>query len=184
MKTAPDTDNWQEVKAVSEAALPREIVEHIERCRRSPHPESQLIGVLHKVQGHFGHLGGPQLDAVAQLLGVPAAKVTGVATFYHFFRLSARGQFVISVCMGTACYVRGADKVAQKLREELGIGFGETTKDGLFSLDQTRCLGTCGLAPVLMVNEEIIPNVTPDQVPGLLEKYAAQARAKAAAGPS
>ena len=97
--------------------------------------ESQLIAVLHKVQAQFGYLGDAHFDAVAQLLQVPAAKVAGVASFYHFFRLKPRGKFMINVCLGTACYVKGADRVAQKVIEELGITWGETSKDGVFTLE-------------------------------------------------
>ncbi|HOX28362.1 MAG TPA: NADH-quinone oxidoreductase subunit NuoE [bacterium] len=153
------------------AVLPESILSYIEECKKSTEPKSCLISILHKVQAHFGYLGVEQLDAVAQLIQIPTAKVTGVATFYHFFRLVPRGRFIINVCMGTACYVKGADRIAEKFRQELGIDFGETTKDGLFSLEATRCLGTCGLAPVVMIGEQVHGQLTPDQVPALLEKY-------------
>jgi NADH:ubiquinone oxidoreductase subunit E len=107
---------------------------------------------------------------------VPAAKVAGVAGFYHFFRLRPRGRFMINVCLGTACYVKGADRVAQKLMDELGITWGETSKDGLFTLEGSRCLGTCGLAPVVMVGGQIHGNVTPDQIPLILDAYLRKAR--------
>jgi NADH:ubiquinone oxidoreductase subunit E len=175
------TENWPEVEAAAKAVLGPEISDYIGRCRREPRPDSQLIAVLHKVQGHFGHLGQSQLDAVAQLLQVPAAKVAGVASFYHYFRLKPRGRFVINVCMGTACYVKGAESVAQKLMSELGITWGETSTDGIFTLEGARCLGTCGLAPVLMVGEEVHANVTPDDVPVILDKYLKIARAEKAA---
>ena len=165
------TDNREEVRRISAEALTPEIVAFIESCTRGDHATSNLIGVLHRVQHHFGYLGREQLDAVAQLLQVPAAKVTGVATFYHFFRLEPRGRFIINVCLGTACYVKGAERVADRLADELGIAFGETTKDGLFSLESTRCVGTCGLAPVVVIGDKVYGNVTPDQVPGLIEKY-------------
>lgn len=170
MISSASTDNREEVLAACRAALTDDLVRFIETCRQGPEPASQLISVLHRVQGHFGHLGAEQLDAVAQLLGVPAAKVAGVATFYHYFRLQPQGRFMISVCMGTACYVKGADKVAAKFKDELGIEFGQTTTDGLFSIHEARCLGTCGLAPVVMINDEVFGKVTPDQVPALLEK--------------
>ncbi len=166
-----NTDNREEVRRKSMEALTPEIVAHIEACVQDAQPHSHLIGVLHKVQAHFGYLGADQLDAVAQLLQVPTAKVTGVATFYHFFRLEPRGKYVISVCLGTACYVKGAEQVAERLQEELGIQYGETTTDGLFSLEGTRCLGTCGLAPVVMVEDEVFGDMTADQVPALLEKF-------------
>ncbi len=170
------TDNWKSVAGVARAALPPEIVKYIEQCRGEEHSDSLLIAVLHRVQAHFGHLGKRQLDAVAQLMQIPAAQVTGVATFYHFFRLQPRGRFIVSVCLGTACYVKGAEQVARRFQEKLGIGFGQTTADGLFTLESTRCLGTCGLAPVVMVNDQVHANVTPDQVPALLERYARQAQ--------
>jgi len=183
MKPPTTTDNWNEVKAAAEAALPAPIVEFIADCRRREHPESHLISVLHKVQGHFGYLSAERMDAVAQLLQVPAAKVSGVATFYHFFRLRPRGRYVINVCLGTACYVKGADKLVAKLKDELGIDFGETTSDGMFSLEASRCLGTCGLAPVVMFNDDVHPRVTPDQVPVLLQQYLDRARKAPPAAP-
>ncbi len=170
-KSPADTDNRTAVLDRAKEHLPEEIVAFIEQCRNQPRSESQLISVLHKVQAHFGHLGPEQLDAVAQLLQVPAAKVSGVATFYHFFRLTPRGQYVISVCMGTACYVRGAEAVVRKFQDELGIDFGETTGDGVFSLEESRCVGTCGLAPVVMINDRVHGKVTPDDVPVLLNQY-------------
>jgi NADH:ubiquinone oxidoreductase subunit E len=102
--------------------------------------------------------------------------VAGVASFYHFFRLKPRGKYVINVCLGTACYVKGGDRVAQKFMEELGIQWGETSSDGIFTLDAARCLGTCGLAPVVMIDEQIHGNVTPDHVPVILDQYLKEAR--------
>jgi len=165
------TDNWKEVEEFAKKALPEQIVEFIEECKKEPNPESKLIKILQLVQEHYGFLGKTQMDAVAQLLQVPMAKVSGVATFYHFFRLVPRGKYLIRVCLGTACYVKGAERVVDKLKEELGIQFGETTKDGLFSLEGTRCLGCCGLAPVVEINEEIFGQVTPDKIPAILEQY-------------
>jgi NADH-quinone oxidoreductase E subunit len=165
------TDNWKEVEEFAKKALPVQIVKFIEECKKEPNPESKLIKILQLVQEHYGFLGKTQMDAVAQLLQVPMAKVSGVATFYHFFRLVPRGKYLIRVCLGTACYVKGAERVVDKLKEELGIQFGETTKDGLFSLEGTRCLGCCGLAPVVEINEEIFGQVTPDKIPAILEHY-------------
>ncbi len=174
----PNTDNWQEVRQQAVDALPPDVVEFIEQCVQAPHPESQLIAVLHRVQDQFGHLGETQLDAVSQLLRLPHAKVSGVASFYHFFRLQPRGKFLIRICLGTACYVKGGQKVAEKFQEELGIDFGETTSDGLFSLESSRCLGTCGLAPVIMVDDEVQGPITPDDIPSLIEKLMKQAGRK------
>jgi NADH:ubiquinone oxidoreductase subunit E len=166
-----DTDNRDTVFAEARASLPPSIVEYIERCLRDPHPESQLISVLHKVQEHYGYLGRGQMEAAAQLLQVPTAVVSGVATFYHFFRLQPQGKYPIQICLGTACYVKGAERIAARLKQELGIDFGETTKDGLFSLEASRCFGTCGLAPVIMIGGDTYGQVTPDMIPALLEKY-------------
>lgn len=170
------TDNWEQVEAAAKLVLGERLVDYIEQVRAKPNPESQLIAVLHKVQAECGHLAEAHLDAVAQLMQVPAAKVVGVASFYHFFRLKPRGKFMINVCLGTACYVKGAERVAQRIIDELGITWGETSKDGVFTLEGSRCLGTCGLAPVVMIDDEIHGEVTPDQVPALLEKYLKKAR--------
>lgn len=174
-----NTDNWEQVEAAAKAELTPEIVEFIVACHKLPQPSSNLIAALHKVQECFGYLATEKMDAVAQLLRVPAAKVSGVATFYHFFRLQPRGKFMINVCMGTACYVNGAERVAQSFQQELGVDFGQTTTDGLFSLDSALCIGTCALAPVVMINEEVHAMVTPDQVPALLEKAMQSLRTEA-----
>lgn len=165
------TDNWEDVKKEAESVLGEDIVARIHDCRQRENPESHLIGVLHQVQRRFGYLSAEALDAVAQLMQIPAAKVSGVASFYHFFRLVPQGRYSINLCLGTACYVRGAERIAERLKRELGIDFGETTTDGVFTLEGTRCLGSCGLAPVLMIGEDVYGHVTPDQVPGILEKY-------------
>lgn len=177
------TDNWQDVEATAQRVLGESIVEYIQECNAGPEPQSQLIAVLHKVQAQYGYLAEAHLDAVAQLMQIPAAKVAGVASFYHYYRLVPRGRYMINVCLGTACYVKGADRVAQKLIDELGIQFGETTTDGVFTLEGSRCLGTCGLAPVVMIGEEVHAQVTPDQVPAMLERYMAKARKEQAAAP-
>jgi NADH:ubiquinone oxidoreductase subunit E len=165
------TDNWTEIKAACEAALPADVVAFIARHQGTVHSESQLIAILHMVQATSGYLSKEQMNAVAQLAQIPLAKVTGVATFYHYFRLHPRGKHMINVCLGTACYVKGADKIGQRLMNDLGIQFGETTKDGLFSLESTRCLGTCGLAPVVMVDDQIHGPVAPGGVSAILDKY-------------
>jgi len=176
------TDNWEYVQNMSREVLGGPICEFIDACRdpqagTPPQPESQLIAILHRVQAKYGYLNATHLDAVAQLLQVPAATVSGVASFYHFFRLQPRGKFVINVCLGTACYVKGADRVAQRLISELGITWGETSKDGLFSLEAARCVGCCGLAPVVVIDGEVHGEVSPDQVPVILGKYLKKAKA-------
>ena len=179
------TDNWEGLERGFRAMLPEDVLAFIDGNKDKEHSESMLIATLHMVQGHFGHLSPGHLEAVAQLMQVPLAKVTGVATFYHYFRLVPRGKYLINVCLGTACYVKGAEKVAQKLMDELGIQYGETSKDGIFSLESTRCVGTCGLAPVIMIGDEVHGPLTPGQVPNLLESYLARAAADlVAAGPA
>jgi NADH:ubiquinone oxidoreductase subunit E len=174
---ACSTDNWEYVQNMSREVLGESICQFIDECRRQSQPESQLIAILHRVQAAHGYLNAAHLDAVAQLLQVPAAKVSGVASFYHFFRLQPRGKFLISICLGTACYVKGADRVAQRTMDELGITWGETTKDGLFSLEAARCVGTCGLAPVVVIDGQVHGEVNADQVPVILGKYLKKAKA-------
>ena len=106
-------------------------------------------------------------------LGTTLSEVYGVSTFYSQFSLKPKGKHVIGVCLGTACYVKGSQKIIEKLSEELKIQPGDTTDDGLFTLNATRCLGACGLAPVMMIGEEVYGRLTPDQVPGILETYRA-----------
>ena len=173
---ACSTDNWEYVQNMSREVLGDAICQFIDECRRESQPESQLIAVLHRVQGKYGYLNAAHLDAVAQLLQVPAATVAGVASFYHFFRLQPRGKFIISVCLGTACYVKGANSVAQRMISELGITWGETSKDGLFSLEAARCVGCCGLAPVVVIDGEVHGEVNADQVPVILGKYLRKAK--------
>jgi NADH:ubiquinone oxidoreductase subunit E len=171
------TDNWEYVRNMSREVLGAEICAFIDQCRREEQPASQLIAILHRVQAKYGWLNAAHLDAVAQLLQVPAAKVAGVASFYHYFRLQPRGKYMINVCLGTACYVKGADRIAQRLMSELGITWGETSKDGLFSLEAARCVGTCGLAPVVVIDGVVHGEVSADQVPVILGKYLKKAKA-------
>ena len=174
------TDSWEEVKATCLRILPPHIVEFIEKNAKTEHPESNLIATLHMVQAHFGYLGQTQMHAVAQLAQLPYATVTGVATFYHYFRLQPRGKHVINVCLGTACYVKGADKLVARLADDLGVRLGESTKDGLFSLESARCLGTCGLAPVMMVGDQVYGPVTTAEASRILDKYLKEEKAKTA----
>jgi NADH:ubiquinone oxidoreductase subunit E len=102
---------------------------------------------------------------------IPSAHIWGVATFYHYFKLNPPGKFQISVCLGTACYVKGSGDIMEALKDQLGIDVGETTEDGVFSLEGARCLGACGLAPVIMVNDKIHGDLTTDKVRKLIEGY-------------
>lgn len=151
--------------------LPEDIVAYIKDQVSREHGESYLIAVLQKVQERFGYLPKESMDEVSQLMQIPSAKVTGVATFYHFFTFKPKGEFKITVCMGTACFVRGAGAVIERLRELLCIEDGETTPDGKFSLESARCLGACALAPIMVVNERVYGNVAAGDVAGILEEY-------------
>ncbi|MCG8571663.1 MAG: NADH-quinone oxidoreductase subunit NuoE [Spirochaetes bacterium] len=148
--------------------LDKSIITFIEECKSKANSESFLISILHKVQGKYGYLSQEHMQEVAETLGVPASTVSGVATFYHFFRLTPRGKYNISVCMGTACYVKGADKVVEEFKDHLGIAEGETTPDMMYSLEITRCVGVCGLAPVVIVNDKVYGKVAREQVPGII----------------
>jgi len=126
------------------------------------HPESSLIPVLHAAQDIFGYLPQYVLDFVAYRVGVPAATVYGVATFYHHFSLTALGEYRISVCVGTACYINGSARILTALEQELGIKAGETSADGLFSLAIAHCIGACSLAPAMLMNGEVVGKTTPE----------------------
>lgn len=135
------------------------------------HDKSLLMAVMQKAQDIYGYLPMEVQIMIAEGMDVPLEKVYGVATFYAQFSLSPKGEYNISVCLGTACYVKGSGDIFDKLSERLGIGADECTEDGKFSLTACRCIGACGLAPVLTVNEEVYGRLTVDDVDGILEKY-------------
>lgn len=154
----------------SEPVLNENILNMISECKNGQHPESQLIAILHEVQVQYGYLPRSIMDEIAQMLQIPSATISGVASFYHFFSLLPKGEYDISVCMGTACFVKGADKIMEILQNELGIGLGETTSDGLFSLSISRCLGICALAPIVTINDKVYSQVTPRQISTILNE--------------
>lgn len=132
-----------------------------------------LMPVLQEAQNIFGCVSKDVQQIIADGLGVTLSEVYGVATFYSQFSLQPKGKYVCSVCLGTACYVKGSQKVLDALTEELNVEVGGTSEDGLFTVQATRCLGACGLAPVMMINDEVYGRLTADQVPGILAKYKA-----------
>ncbi len=134
-------------------------------------PQGSLISVLHRAQDLFGFLPREVMDHVADRLQVPAADVYGVATFYSYFTLEPRGKYPVSVCMGTACYVKGASTILDTIEEQLQIKTGQTTEDGLFSMVECRCIGACGLAPVITIGKDVYGRLTADQIPEILAKY-------------
>ncbi|MBN1411266.1 MAG: NADH-quinone oxidoreductase subunit NuoE [Spirochaetales bacterium] len=146
------------------------LLEFIDNYREKDNFESYLIAVLHRVQEVNGYVDEASMDLIAHAMGIPTARIYGVATFYHFFNLKPVGKYIISVCMGTACFVKGANAIADKIKEILNIETGETTKDGLFTLQEARCLGACGQAPVLMINNKIHGRMTPKKTADMIKK--------------
>lgn len=131
----------------------------------------ELINILHSCQEHFGYLPAEVQEVISVETGVPVAKIYGVVTFYSFFTMTPKGKHPISICMGTACYVRGAEKVLDEFKKELNLQVGQTTKDGKFSLSSLRCVGACGLAPVVLIGDKTYGRVAPDDVKNILKEY-------------
>jgi len=147
----------------------KELEEFISGVKNEP---GILINVLHKAQELFGYLSEETQQFVADKLEVPLSRVYGVVTFYNFFSTKPKGKNQIKVCLGTACYVKGADKVMQRLLDDLKVGMEEPTEDGLFSVHAVRCLGACSMAPVVLVGErDFYGRVTPDEASKIIEKY-------------
>ena len=130
-----------------------------------------LMPIMQKAQDIYGYLPIEVQTMISDETGIPMEKIYGVATFYAQFTLEPKGKYRISVCLGTACYVKGAQDVYDKLKELLGVGDGGCTPDGKFSLDSCRCIGACGLAPVMMINDDVYGRLTPDMLPDILAKY-------------
>lgn len=130
-----------------------------------------LMPIMQKAQEIYGYLPIEVQAMISDATGIPLEKIYGVSTFYSQFALQPKGRYRISVCLGTACYVKGSGEIFKKLEEVLGITNGECTSDGKFSLDSCRCVGACGLAPVMMVNDEVYGRLVPDDIPGILAKY-------------
>ena len=133
--------------------------------------EKELIAVLHRAQDIFGYLPMVVQTHIAKKLKISVAKVYGVVTFYSYFTMEPKGEYVISVCMGTACFVRGSGKILERIEEILKIKNGQTTEDGKFTLTTLRCVGACGLAPVMQINEKTYGNITPEDVESILATY-------------
>jgi len=140
-------------------------------CDSFENQEGELINVLHKCQETFGYLPAEVQEVISEKMEIAAAKVYGVVTFYSFFTMIPKGKHPISICTGTACYVRGAETVLSEFKKELNIEVGETSEDGNFSLSCLRCVGACGLAPVVQVGEKTYGRVAPDDVKGIIEEY-------------
>lgn len=132
-----------------------------------------LIPALHKAQELYGFLPKELQLYIAHKLQIPAAKVYGVATFYSFFTMTKKGRYQVNICMGTACFVRGADKVLAEFEKDLNTKAGTTSEDGMYSVDALRCIGACGLAPVLTVNAKVYGRIGVDEVAGVIEDFLA-----------
>jgi len=152
--------------------LSREKIEKINNiCDSYGNDPGELINVLHETQHEFGYLPAEVQDVIAHNLHLSVAHVYGVVTFYSFFTMIPKGEHPISVCTGTACYVRGAEMVLEEFKKVLNIKVGETTPDGKFSINCLRCVGACGLAPVVLVGEKVYGRVSPDGVKNILNEY-------------
>lgn len=149
----------------------QKVAELREVCKTLGNEGGELINALHAAQGIFGYLPAEVQELIAQEMNVSVAHVYGVVTFYSFFTMLPQGENPISICMGTACYVRGAEKVLEEFRMKLGIKVGETTADGKFSLSSLRCVGACGLAPVVTVGEKVYGRVSVDDVKKIINEY-------------
>jgi len=130
-----------------------------------------LIPILHEAQELFGYIPEEAMKRISEVLNIPVAEIFGVATFYSRFTLTPRGKHTISVCLGTACYVKNSKGVLERLEKELNVKTGGTTADGKFTLEATRCLGCCGLAPVMTIGEDVYGKLVPDDIPDIVKKY-------------
>ena len=151
--------------------LPQGVREYARWCLTTKHPRSYLIPLLHKLQHEEGYLKSEHVAEVARLFDTTPAEVEGVASFYNHFKLTPQGKHTVSVCLGTACHVRGAGAIADKLQELLGVSEGNTTEDGLFSFTAARCVGMCALAPVVIIDGNVFGSVTPEAVEGILKQF-------------
>jgi len=140
-------------------------------CKEYNYNKGELINVLHKTQNTFGYLPEAVQEIIAENLNTPLAHVYGVVSFYSFFTMTPKGKHPINICNGTACYVRGTEKIIQEFKTLLDIGLGETTKDEKFSLSSLRCIGACGLAPVVLIGDKVYGRVTLDNVKEILDEY-------------
>jgi NADH:ubiquinone oxidoreductase subunit E len=148
----------------------------IDEVNQKPYSESYLIAVLHKVQSIYGYLPQDVMDEVAEKMRIPTAHLWGVATFYHYFNLKPVGKHIVSVCMGTACYVKGSDQILAAVKKHLGVEVGGTADDQMFTLQEARCLGACGIAPVMMVDDKIYGELDSKKTIDILNQYRKEAK--------
>lgn len=158
----------EEVEEVEEIKK-EEFIKYLKSIRNDENNKSVLMSVLHKTQDLYGYISKDAIEEISYYLDIPSAHIWGAATFYHYFSLKPRGKYIISVCMGTACYVKGAKRILDKIKEELGIEMNETTEDKMFTLEEKACLGCCGLAPVMMINGKVYGELTAEKTGKILE---------------
>ncbi len=153
----------------------RGTIEQEERLRdlikRAGGDTSLLLNILQEAQDIYGYLPEEVQVIISREMGIPLSEIYGVVTFYSQFTLNPKGKYSIQVCLGTACYVKGAGEILARIKDILQIDVGEITKDGLFSIEAARCIGACGLAPVMVINQDVYPKMTVDAVEGILNKY-------------
>ena len=142
-------------------------------CDRYSKEKTPLMMILSDIQKEYGYIPLEVQELVSARTGISVAEIYGVVTFYSFFSLTPKGKYVIGVCLGTACYVKGAQQIVDKFSEIIGIKAGETSADGLFTLDALRCIGACGIAPAVTINGKVYPKLTVDAVPKIVEEYKA-----------
>lgn len=158
-------------KRAGNAAKYREIEMYLDSLSEIPEKKGALMGALHKVQETFGYIPRDAMEFLSEKLAVPQSHIYGMATFYNFFSLKPKARNQIYVCKGTACYVAGGDRILRKLKEILHLEEGDSTPDGKFSLHVTRCLGCCGLSPVVKINDDVYVRMVPERIPSILKKY-------------
>jgi len=146
----------------------KELIDFISEWKQKP---GSLIMMLHRIQEEYGFIPREAAERLSRETGLPLAKIYGVITFYHFFKTTKPGKYKIAICLGTACYLKGSQDLVDEAQSILNIKDDELTDDGLFSIDVVRCLGCCGLAPVLMIGNEVYGKVTKDQLPEIIAKY-------------
>ena len=146
----------------------KQITEIVDRFKDE---KTHLMMILEAIQSEYGYIPLEVQELVSDLTGIPVAEIYGVVTFYSFFSLTPKGKYIIGVCLGTACYVKGSQLVIDKFSDLLGIKPGETTEDGLFTLDALRCIGACGIAPAISINGKVYPKVDPAKVAGIIKEY-------------
>lgn len=142
-----------------------------EICDAHANDKTPLMMILNDIQNEFGYIPLDVQEVVSEKTGRSVAEIYGVVTFYSFFSLTPKGKYVIGICLGTACYVKGAGPIMDKFSEILGIEAGGTTADGMFTLDALRCIGACGIAPAITINGKVYPKVTVSEVPKIIESY-------------